>query len=114
MLIFVTEKERHVYIQGEILRMEFLHPTSRLSGSHRDEVIEEEDDLVILLLVVSMSAAYFNRRILAEVLTEGSDGQTRLIVFEWDCSTPLETASAQSLHGLRVANRTFELGPLIC
>jgi hypothetical protein len=71
MLISVTEKERHVYIQGEILRMEFLHPTSKPSESHRDEVIEEDHDLVILLLVVSMSAAYFNRRFLAEVLTRG-------------------------------------------
>ncbi|KAI9850197.1 MAG: hypothetical protein M1838_006006 [Thelocarpon superellum] len=65
-------EERHLFVDGVILRMEFLHP----------EPGDEEH--VILLLLVS------------------KDQVTRMVVYEWDCSTPLRTAKKPSPNGIPI------------
>lgn len=67
-------KERHIIVDGVIVKMEFLHPPES----------DQNKNHVILLLVIS------------------KNGRSKLICYEWDCSTRLITATlkgpGQGLH----------------
>ena len=73
-LMSPRNKERHIVIDGVILKMEFLHPPES----------EQNKNHVILLLVI-----FKNRK-------------SKLVCYEWDCSTSLVTAAlkgpGQVLH----------------
>ena len=64
-----VEAERHIYLQGVILKIEFLHPSS-----------DDEEHVILLVLMIRK-------------------GKTRMLLYEWDASGDLREVRAHSRRG---------------
>ncbi|KZF23443.1 hypothetical protein L228DRAFT_238011 [Xylona heveae TC161] len=90
-------EERHMFVNGIILKMEFLHPPAG------------DENHVILLLIVHKYGAVASGTIEAAANCNfDRDGKSRLICYDWDASTSLRTVKRLPTDGQRLPKTIYE------